>query len=252
MVTKKNPKASLETILAIGRRVSGEAPVAAGPVLGANPLEPVEEREHSGGGANMVSSMAEFKAGKAKIEPQKPQEEAPKGPLKAKEDAPSLPSGSPETVGAIDAPSHPESMGDFLVLAAQARQAKDARQEAVETATCVFSIAVKRSIQEAAADIDLSVARWVMEAFTWCRANGITSAQVADSAAWVAEDRNRKVEDEDGGQAPNRAAGSGVPIRASIFRDVVKMAKGVRPRLSNASVLEGCAVIRLHALKAKN
>jgi hypothetical protein len=87
-----------------------------------------------------------------------------------------------------------------------------------------------------------------MDAFEWCSANGITASQVADAAAWVADERNRKVQGE-GGLAPNRAKGSGVPIRASIYRKVVETAKGVRPRLSNASVLEGCAVIRLHSLR---
>ena len=243
MVARKNPKASLETILAIGRRVSGEAPIASGPVSGANPPEPKHETDPAGDGTSAVPSNQALNAGQGEAPPQ----EATEGAWNAH--GVDLQAHSAATGPKVSL-SQQESVGDFLALAAQARQAKDARQEAVETATCVFSIAVKKSIQEAAADADISVARWVMEAFTWCRAHGITPAQVADAAAWVAGDRNSRIEDEDGSLSPNRAAGSGVPIRASIYKEVVKMAKGVRPRLSNASVLEGCAVIRLHTLKA--
>jgi hypothetical protein len=239
MAAKKNPKASLETILAIGRRVGGEAPLAAAPVIEAFHPSPAPPTETS----NQITGLPEARGIK---------------PPTDRQNEISEPISTPTTKGPRQAPqssflskgtSRPEGIGDFLAEAAQVRQAKDARQEAVETATCVFSMPVKKAVQEAASDSEMSVARWVMESFSWCLANGITPGQIADSAAWVAEDRNRKVEVEDGSQVPNRAAGSGVPIRASIYRDVVMMAKGVRPRLSNASVLEGCAIIRLHSIK---
>lgn len=239
MATKKNPKASLETILAIGRRVGGEAPVATGPVPETTPLSPAPPEEAT----TQRPGLPESPAVKASADTQNESSE----PISAQSTR--VPRQAPDSPVLPKASSRPEGIGDFLAEAAQVRQAKDARQEAVETATCVFSMPVKKAVQEAAADSEMSVARWVMEAFSWCMANGISPAQVADSAAWVAEDRNRKIEDDEGGQVPNRAAGSGVPIRASIYRDVVTMAKGVRPRLSNASVLEGCAVIRLHAVK---
>jgi hypothetical protein len=277
-MSTKRPKPSLESLMALGQKTlnapgaeAHAASPAAGPVAAPAVMTPAARAAPvAPGGVSappvaVAIAEAPLPAPQAAQVPQSPQEptQAPRAPVQAPppafqapipvpvpSTAPVAASGSPSGApGEATGPgSAPAGVGSFLAQAAESRKARDAQQEAVETATCVFSVPMKREIQAVADEAGMSVAKWVMDAFEWCSANGITASQVADAAAWVADERNRKVQGEDG-LAPNRAKGSGVPIRASIYRKVVETAKGVRPRLSNASVLEGCAVIRLHSLR---
>jgi len=205
MSTKKNPKASLETILAIGRRVGGEPPVATGPVPETTPLSTAPPDEATTQRPDLPEVPAVIASADTHNESSQPISAQSTRARRQVPDSPVLAKAS----------SRPEGIGGFLAEPAQVRQAKDARQEAVETATCVFSMPVKKAVQEAAADAEMSVARWVMEAFSWCMANGISPAQVADSAAWVAEDRNREQYDPGGRQVRFAAGGKQAEIGAS-------------------------------------
>jgi hypothetical protein len=153
----------------------------------------------------------------------------------------------PEKLGAPDTVSG--GLTDSLAKFRKAREEVEARQGAVETATCVFSLPLKKEIQDVADTCNMSVARWIIAAFEWCQQHGITPRQVQDAATWVAVERTKKVDSGAGVGTPNRAPGSGVVIRENVYALVYKVARGVRPRMSPASVLEGCSVIRLASLQ---